>query len=467
MSYERTIEAMTVHSTDDSAPAAPPAAPQDALPDPGAPIETAVRPEVPAAPVSRKEAKRRRRRRRRLHNRPLVPVELTLTDFAAGGKAVARMPDGRVAFVRLGIPGERVVAELEEEHPTYVEATAVRVLEPSVQRVEPRCPYFGPCGGCQLQHIEYGEQLRLKGGVVEEQLRRIGRFEQPPVREMIGMTNPWGYRNHMRFTVRRDGSVGFIEHGSRRFLRIDHCEIAHPAANKVLAQVQGRTMQTRQIAMRIGEHTGDVLVQPRLRWRPHKRGRTRSGQQSYRETLLGIRYRISSPAFFQVNTRQAEQLLQHVASRVKAVRPHLVVDAYAGVGTFAALLAQTVPEVATIEYSAAADDDAAANLRDLPNVRRLTGTVQEHLPALRPDVVVVDPPRVGLEGDVIDALLASTARRIVYVSCEPSTLARDLRLLVDGGFALTEVQPIDMFPHTQHIECITTLDRTELDRAGT
>lgn len=418
----------------------------------------------PPAPVGKRERQRLRKRRRRMHLRPAAPVELTIDGFAHGGRALGRLPDGRIAFVAYALPGERVIAEVDEEFPRYVEATAVRVLEPSPARVTPRCPYFGPvarCGGCQLQHIDYGEQLRLKTAVVREQLERIGGFADAPVREMIGMSHPWGYRNHMRFTVRRSGDVGFMQHGTHRFLRIEHCDIAHPEVNRVLREAQGGTMQTSQLTVRVGANTGEILVQPRLRWRPHKRGRVESGQRTYRETLLGHRFRVSSPAFFQVNTPQAETLVRHAVARATAVRPHTVVDAYAGVGTFAAILAQTVPEVVTIEYSAAAGDDAERNLRDLPNVRRVVGTVEEQLPQITPapDVVIVDPPRAGLERSVVETLIATPLRRIVYVSCEPATLARDLRLLVDGGYVLTEVQPVDMFPHTQHIECVTTLDR--------
>ncbi len=398
-------------------------------------------------------------------DRPRKPLEIELTGFAAGGKAVGRAPDGRVAFVEYAIPGERVLAEVTAEEPSYIEATTVDVREPSELRVEPRCRYFGRCGGCQLQHVAYGEQLRLKTGVVRDQLRRIGRFEDEAIdgvlREMIGMADPWAYRNHMRFTVRRDGDIGFMEHGSHRFLRIDHCEIALPAANRVLQDAQGRTMQTRALTVRAGEHSGELLVQPKLRWRPHRRGRTRSGQPHYHELLRGARYRVSSPAFFQVNSRQAERLIELVVARARAVQPRLVADAYSGVGTFAVALAQVVPDVVTIEYSAAAGDDAEVNLAPYDNVRRIVGTVEEQLPMLdpAPDVVVVDPPRAGLDASVIGAIVDSRVRRLVYVSCDPATLARDLRRLADGGLALGEVQPIDMFPHTQHIECISTLDR--------
>ena len=388
-------------------------------------------------------------------------MELELTGFALGGKAVAHAPDGRVVFVEYGIPGESVVVEFKEERPSYLEARAIEVVDASPHRIEPRCEYFGRCGGCQLQHIDYAEQLRLKTGVVQEQFERIGHFEAPPVRAMLGMEQPWAYRNHMRFTVRRDGDVGFMERGTHRFLKVEQCPIAIDAVNEVLSDVQDATTGTRQITIRMGEESGELLVQPKLEWRPGMEGTTESGQPWYKERLLGRDFRISSAAFFQVNTRQAGRLANLVIERVTAVSPAVAVDAYSGVGTFAALLAEHVPQVVAIEESAAATADAKVNFDGLYNVEMVAGSVEDVLPNFTPapDVVMIDPPRAGMRREVVDALLASRTTRIVYVSCDPATLARDVRLLVDGGFELIEVQPIDMFPQTQHIECVTVLDR--------
>jgi 23S rRNA (uracil1939-C5)-methyltransferase len=163
-----------------------------------------------------------------------------------------------------------------------------------------------------------------------------------------------------------------------------------------------------------------------------------------------------------VNTRQAERLAQLVIERVTAVAPTVAVDAYSGVGTFAALLAEHVPQVVAIEESAAATADAKLNFDGLYNVEMVAGLVEDVLPDFTPapDVVMIDPPRAGMRREVVDGLLASRTTRVVYVSCDPATLARDVRLLVDGGFDLTGVQPIDMFPQTQHIECVTVLDRS-------
>ncbi len=423
-------------------------------------------PIIPTTVVPEPVPQRKRRKDSRLHDRPLVPIELDLTGFAAGGKALGHAEDGRVVFVEYGIPGERVIAEITADHSTYLEATAVLVLRASEHRVEAPCAYFGRCGGCQMQHIAYPEQIRLKAEVVREQLRRIGRFEpdevEALVRDTIGMAHPWGYRNHVRFTARRDGQIGFMQKGTHRFMRIEQCLIAHDRVNEILGAVQDRTMQARQVAIRVGEHTGDEMVQPKLNWRPGRHGsRVSSGQKMYRERLLGVNYRISGPAFFQVNSRQAEVLLQLVIDRVLERNPRVVVDAYAGVGTFAAQLAGAADHVVTIEESVAAGDDAEVNLDVFRNITRIVGKVEDTLPGMTPspDVVVIDPPRSGLFPSVAEAILASDARRVVYVSCDPSTLARDLRMFVDGGFKVREVQPVDMFPHTQHIECVTVLDR--------
>ncbi|MFN8638128.1 MAG: hypothetical protein U0360_01415, partial [Dehalococcoidia bacterium] len=243
--------------------------------DPGAPDASD---DAVAAPGRPSRAGRGRgRRKARMVDRPRIPITLELTGWAHGGYALGRAPDGRIVFASYGIPGEKVIAEITNEAPKYIEATVVHVLEASPHRVTPPCAYFGAgpgqeCGGCQLQHIEYPEQLRLKTEVVREQLRRIGKFGNALVLPMLGAGDPWGYRNHMRFTVRRDGDVGFMQRGTHRFLKIEECAIALPSVNRALAAVQGRTFGTRQLSVRVGEHTSDLLVQPTLQWRP---GRTR------------------------------------------------------------------------------------------------------------------------------------------------------------------------------------------------
>ena len=418
---------------------------------------------VPERPPRKRQ---RRRRRGRLVDRPRTPVELELTGFAAGGVAMGRAPDGRIAFVEFGIPGERVIAEITSEESSYIEARTVMVQEASPERVEPRCAYYGRCGGCQLQHIAYGEQLRLKAGVVREQMRRIGRFENAEIdgvlREMIGMTDPWAYRNHMRFTVRRDGDIA-----SWSTARTASC-----------ASTTARSRYPRPTAspQRAGPHDADQAAHG-----PSGRAHRRSARAAEAALAAGPpRQRAQRPkAIPRAAARRA------LPSLLAGVLPGQL--AAGGAADRAGRRARTRRNAAArcrrllrrrhLRRRARAGGAGCRHHRGLqrrrrrrrgeprahPNVRRITGTVEEQLPLLdpQPDVVVADPPRAGLDASIIETLIDSDVRRMVYVSCDPATLARDLRRFVDGGFTIAEVQPIDMFPHTQHIECITTLDRVE------
>ncbi|HEY8491384.1 MAG TPA: 23S rRNA (uracil(1939)-C(5))-methyltransferase RlmD [Dehalococcoidia bacterium] len=397
----------------------------------------------------------KRRREQPLSEPEYVDVELT--DAAAGGAAIGRV-DGQVVFASYGIPGERVTVEVERRHDDYLEGRVTQVHAASPHRVEPRCPLFGQCGGCQYQHVAYPHQLEIKTKIVADQLRRIGKFPDPPVRPMLGADDPWHYRNHMRFTAKPRGEVGFVSRPPRRrFLRVDHCYIARPEINAVLEQVQGRAQpKLHQVAVRYGVNTGELLIQPDL----GKFGlEIPSGQPRYHEVLLGRRFAVSGPSFFQVNTPQAERLAALVRDRLELRESHVLVDAYAGVGTFAALLAGSVRRVVAIEESPSAVKDAALNLQGIDNVELRQGRVEDILPVLRekPDAVILDPSREGCHQRALEAVLRFRPWRVVYVSCDPATLARDLRVLVDGGYRLDEVQPVDMFPQTQHIECVATL----------
>tara|TARA_B100000315_G_scaffold250737_1_gene284097 strand:+ start:3471 stop:4703 length:1233 start_codon:yes stop_codon:yes gene_type:complete len=400
-----------------------------------------------------------------VNTRPKEIIELELTAIVAGGKAIGRAPDGRVVFVSYAIPGEQVMAEVTEASTQYFEARTVRVSRPSSFRVKPRCQYFGQCGGCQLQHVEYNEQLRIKRQIVWDQLVRVGKFSddyEHILCSVIGMERPWNYRNHMRFAVWGNGQVGLMRQGTRQLLRINQCDIACAQINQALEIVQDVTEGIKQLVMRVGFNTGDALIYPQLTWRNNGiNPPLESGQKNVKEALLGSCYQISASVFFQVNTIQAERLLEYVIDKVIEVRPHVVVDAYAGVGVFASHLSAYVGKVFAIEESLPAATDAVVNLAGLSNVEWVIARVEDILKTrnFSPDVVIVDPPRRGLPAKVIELLVASSACRIVYVSCDSATLARDLRRLVDLGFGLREVQPIDMFPHTQHIECVAILDR--------
>jgi 23S rRNA (uracil1939-C5)-methyltransferase len=403
------------------------------------------------------------RNRRRKHGYLDEPerATLTLTDMAYEGHAIGRLDD-LVVFAEYGIPSEEVVVEIYRKTPDFASARVVEVLKPSPDRVEAPCQYFGMCGGCHWQHIRYERQLELKRHVVQEQLRRIGKFESQAVNPTVAAENPWAYRNHLRLSAGRHGDIGFMRRGSHRFLPIDRCLIADPRINEAIALLQGKGAGLHQVELRAGANTGDLMVQPDL---TDREPRVPSGSKVYRESLLGREFQVSAPSFFQSNTPQAETLGRLVREKLDPQPDELLLDAYAGVGTFAALFAADVRAVIGIEESPSAVADAAVNLADLPNVRYIEGKVEAVLPDLeeQPDAAILDPSRVGCHPDVIDAMLRLAPRKLVYVSCDPSTLARDLRLLVDGGFDLLDVTPLDMFPQTYHIETVANLRRRAQD----
>ena len=390
---------------------------------------------------------------------PPERVTLTLGDMAFDGGCVTR--DGeRTIFVDYGIPGEKVVAELYRERAAVFFARVAEVLEPSPHRVEPACPYFGECGGCQWQHIDYQEQLDIKQNIVRDQLRRIGRFEDAPVSPTLGAETPWGYRNHIRFTAKARGDIGFVRRGTHRFLRIDECKIADPWINYLLSRLQGKGGGLHQLAIRRGVRTGELLIHPDL---SEIAPDVPSGQKDYHEELLGHRFRISGASFFQTNTPQAERLISLVRDKLALQPDETLADAYAGVGTFAVILAPLVRRVVAIEESAAAVDDAMVNIAGIESIQYYRGRTEDVLAEITEpiDCLILDPPRLGTHPAAIAAVLAAAPKRIAYVSCDPATLARDLRVLADGGYELTDVTPVDMFPHTQHIECVASLRLTE------
>jgi 23S rRNA (uracil1939-C5)-methyltransferase len=395
---------------------------------------------------------------RRRSDTPLDPPErvtVTFAEIAYEGGAIGRYRDETIC-ADYGITGETAVVELDHRRAGVAFGRVVEVETPSPDRVAPECPYFGVCGGCHWQHIAYERQLELKRHIVREQLRRIGQFDDPPVSPTLSADNPWGYRNHVRFTAKTRGEIGFVRRGTHRFLRIDRCLIANERVNEAIPKLQGRCGSLHQVAFRVGVNTGEMLVHPDL---TAIEPSIPSAQRFYHEDVLGHRFRISGASFFQTNTPQTERLVGLVRDKLELQAGETLLDTYAGVGTFAVIFAPLVQQVIAIEESAAAVDDAMVNIAGCPNVQYYKGKVEDILPDIeaKPAALILDPPRLGCHPKAIDAVLKLAQARIVYVSCDPSTLARDLRLLADGGYELTDVTPVDMFPHTYHIESVATL----------
>ncbi len=394
----------------------------------------------------------------------------------------------RTLLVPAGLPGERVTIAVEapptprpgrprrrwRPRPPHVWITEIH--EPSPLRVEAPCVVFGTCGGCQLQHMRYGAQLEWKHHVVGDLLREVGAFADAPLLPPVPCDNPWHYRNQMRFSVNRDGLVGLTVRNSHRVLPLTSCPIAHEQINRVLPILNRYVNERPQAQIRCGVTTGQVLIQP-VPGDEAVQELTASGldlrSETLEEQLLGETFRIRPSSFFQTNTLQAEKMARMVLNGLlpqanqssTQARSLKVVDAYCGVGTFALLLSRHVGKVIAIEESSSAIKDAQWNLRDISNVEILKGKVEAMLPALaaRIDGFVIDPPRAGCQQVVLDALLQHPVSRIVYVSCEPSTLARDLHVLchLHPVYRLRSVQPLDMFPQTAHIECVAVLERIE------
>ena len=382
-------------------------------------------------------------------------LRLTLEGIGRLGEAMAWVGEKPV-FVFGGIPGEEVVAEVVRERRHYIAAEVVEVVEPSPHRVEAPCRYFGPCTGCQWQHIDYAHQLVLKRQAVEDALQRVGGFSDISVLPTLASPQQLGYRNHARFTVGPQGRLGFVHKERRRFVDIDQCMLMDSWINDTLGLLQGRCAETTQLSVRCGTQTGSWLIQPLLK---NQELPIESGQKHYSEVMGGVPFRVAASSFFQVNTQQAENMVRLIQDSLCLSGSETVVDAYAGVGTFAVLLAPRAARVIAIEESASAIKDAQENLAHYANIVVRHGKTESVLAEMDEDVdaVVLDPPRAGCQVQALESLMRLAPARIAYVSCDPATLARDLKVLAAGPYQIDTIQPVDMFPQTHHVECLATL----------
>jgi len=397
---------------------------------------------------------------------------IQLTAIAHGGAALGRH-EGRVIFVPYALPGETARVAITEDKGRYGFARLVEVLEPSPDRVSPPCPYFGPtgCGGCQWQHVDYQAQLRLKAEVVADQLTRIGKIADPLIHPTRPDSSGWAYRNHAQLHPVPDGGLGFQAASGDEVIPIEECPILHPLLSDLYAALDLDFEGLRRLSLRAGTATGDRMLifemeqdlPPALEidlpvscvlLLSDGQHANLIGHNYITETVAERAYRILAPSFFQVNTPQAGQLVQQVLEYLDLQGGETVLDGYCGVGLFTTHLAQRAGLVVGIEQSPAAVADLLENSVDFDNVEIIEGPVEAVLPDLdtRFDAAVVDPPRAGLDRFALDALVERRPARLVYVSCDPATLARDAKRLTRAGYRLVEVQPIDMFPQTYHVE---------------
>ena len=462
-------------------------------------------------------------------------IELEVQTSAEKGRGVAKV-DGFVVFVRNAVPGDRVLARIVKSRRNFAEAVSVKLLVPSPQRVEPRCRYFGVCGGCEWQNLSYEAQLKLKQHRVEDVFNHIGGFKNLEVKPTLGSEDIYFYRNKMEFSfshrrwltaeeiatgeeLRREFALGL--HVANRYdkvIDIHECWLQSELSNRIVNAVRDWALDhsvpvyqpdreegyLRFLVVRQSTATSEVMVNlVTYEDRPEvaqslcdELGRKvdrvttfvntvnrRKAQIAYgdfqrihlgtgtiSERLSDFSFRISANSFFQTNTCQAEQLCSIVREFGELQRNDVVYDLYSGAGTLSIVISAAVSKIVGIEVLATAVEDARwnADLNGITNCVFVKGDVKETFVEDRslrdeqgePSVLILDPPRSGIHPKLAQDLARTGPRRIVYVGCNPSTQARDLKVLCEGGYSIDILQPVDMFPHTDHIESIARLTRS-------
>lgn len=406
-------------------------------------------------------------------NREEKTFQVELTTFTYGGETLGRLPDGRAVFVPYAMPGEEVRVRLTEDKERYARGEIVEMLHESPRRIEPRCKHFGVCGGCHYQHMPYEEQLKAKRDILEDQLQRIGDITDPAVGETVPSPQPWMYRNRMQFHLTDDGQLGFKKLRSDEVFAIDECHLPEEVLGLIWPVLDMDVLPgLNRIRLRSGEKEEDALLileseEPEpiqfeldLPISAVHRGPggqiVLSGDEFTINDIHGFPFVVSAGSFFQTNSKVTEIMLDHIFDEVDLREDMVVLDAYCGVGLFSVFFAREVERVVGVEASPSAAEDFMHNLSEFEGVELYEARVEDILPniTLDPDLILVDPPRAGLDGEVVDAILDLAPGRLIYVSCDPATLARDAKRFRKGGMHLEKSIPFDMFPQTYHIESV-------------
>lgn len=416
-----------------------------------------------------------------------------------GGDGLGRLSDGRAVFVPFVLPDEIVEVKLTEEKARFTRGTALSWHKSSPDRIAPQCDYFTICGGCHYQHIPYEQQLRTKLETLRDQLSRIGGIDPDKVREITPSPRTWAYRNQIQLQLNEAGEMGYVRADFQGIVPIEHCPIAMAGLNELLQQLSfepdcGMT----RVSLRedsFGERyillEGEDDLPPEMTieldaslgyLNSHQAYYHLAGDDQLRYQVLGKELSLSPESFFQVNNSMANLLVDHVLKLVDQIKPDILWELYSGAGLFSVFLAEKVKHLIAIESAPSACFDFANNLDAFDNVSLYEGPVELVLPELaknirakgpdinssavaagyqarKPNLVLLDPPRAGLHPKALDALASLTPENILYVSCDPSTLARDLKRLGEKGYQVQTLHAFDMFPQTYHIECVCLLTR--------
>ena len=444
-------------------------------------------------------------------------VEIQIEDIGSAGEGIGRY-EGYTLFVKDTVIADRALVQVTKTGKTYGYARVVKLLQPSEYRVEPRCPIAARCGGCQLQHVDYQKELEYKDNKVRNCLTRIGGFTELVMEPICGMEDPWHYRNKSQFPVgrNRDGSIaiGFYAGRSHDIIDTKHCYIGAEINIEILEflraffkkynlepyQEESHKGLLRHILTRVGFQTSEVMVCLVVNATdiPHKdeliEGLTKiKGMKSIclnvnkekTNVILGSRviplwgdpfitdkigeisYQISPLSFYQVNPVQTKKLYDIALDYADLHGDEVVWDLYCGIGTISLFLAQKAKQVYGVEIIPQAIEDAKKNaeLNDIHNTNFYVGAAEEVLPKaykeekIYADVIVVDPPRKGCDQSLLDTIIAMAPKRVVYVSCDPATLARDLKYLCEKDFELVKVRAVDQFSYSVHVETVALLSR--------
>lgn len=401
--------------------------------------------------------------------------------YAYGGESMGRLADGRAVFAPFVLAGEEARIQPVLEKKGFIKGKKINLISTVHERTTARCKHFEECGGCHYQHLNYADQLRVKEQIVFDQLQRLGGITHPTVKSILGCDEPFYYRNSVQFHVGDGGEVGFLSAFGQDLIPIEECYLPQ---EEILALWKTLDFEVypglQKIHFRCGAD-GDLMVilesdlfdelptmeldMPISVIHLSPAGSiVMGGDDHVVMQVKGKYFRVSAESFFQVNAKQAEKMVEVVSSYLPEEGNRLV-ELYSGVGLFTAFLAPRFQEVIAVESAESSCNDFAVNLDMYDHIGLYVGEAEEVLPNIEgnTEIVLVDPPRAGLHPKVIDAIAEKGTKTLVYVSCDPATLARDVKRLGAHGYELVEVTPIDMFPQTYHVEMIALITKHSSD----